>query len=95
MNPPPGYPIHWIFDYFDVFTPNERNVALLLFDGKRVREIASALDLTPATVEQCLCGIGDKVHWTIFMNRKGIESGRFHRKWGFIRRDKGMDDPAF
>lgn len=83
---PSGYPIHWIFDYFDRFTPDERNVALLLFDGKKIAEICSQLKLSPATVEKCLESIGGRTGWTKLMNRRGIESGTFFKKWGFIHR---------
>lgn len=99
---PAGYPIHWIFDYFDRFSERERNVALLLFDGKKVSEICSALTLTPEEAEECLVNIANKTGWGNYMRRNGIESGSFHRKWGFIHRKETvsapadpMDDPMF
>lgn len=96
----PDYPIHWIFDYFPRFTPDERAVALLVFDGKTVREMAYQLDWKVESVEKCLKGIAKKTRLGNHMNRRGIESGTFFRKWGFIHRKKPapvdpMADPMF
>jgi DNA-binding NarL/FixJ family response regulator len=75
-----------IFGHFPEFTPGERQTALLLFDGKKLCEMAYLMDVTPATVEQHLKGIAKKTHMVKQMNRQGIESGKFFKQWGFIRK---------
>lgn len=83
---PAGYPIHWIFDHFPQFTELQRRVALLLFDGKRVAEMAQELSLSPKEVERAIHEIGSSLFMLNHFNLKGIESGTFFKKWGFIRK---------
>lgn len=95
---PDGYPIHWIFDFYPAMTPNEQKVCLLLFDGKKAGEIAEITGLSPKWVERYFRGIALVTNLGNHMNRRGIESGTFFKKWGFIRRQTEgnlMDDPMF
>lgn len=92
------YPHHWIFDYQKDFMPKEWEVVLLLFSGKKTREIAKTTGLTWGEVEAVYLAVGHRTHLGhSIMNRSGIESGRFFRKWGFTwwNEPDPMDDPAF
>jgi len=82
----PGYPIHWIFDYFPAFSEEELRAAFLLFDGKKMAEIRFLMDLTPETTEELILSIRDKTNMGGKMRLSSIESGTFYRKWGFIRK---------